>query len=129
MTRDERDRQLLQFFAVNHAPVLRLGDGMTGKAAASGETVRMKTDENETPFGKANAPFEPPPFFCMPMRLHDRLSGVLNLSKQGSGPSFTKVGFAVLTDAAGSYGFRSGQYPEDHRGERRDTLAAARPRS
>lgn len=62
---------------------VNLGEGISGKVAQLGEPVLVENIETDSRFAKANDPkYGGGSFICMPIRIGDRIIGVINLSKK-----------------------------------------------
>jgi signal transduction histidine kinase/CheY-like chemotaxis protein/HAMP domain-containing protein len=62
---------------------VRLGEGIAGKVAADGEAILVEDIESDPRFGRRNAPqYGSGAFICMPIRVADRIIGVINLAKK-----------------------------------------------
>ncbi len=86
----DRDRQTLKVVAarglsaeVLGGPEVRVGEGIAGKAVQLGEPVLVEDIESDPRFGKTNDPkYGGGSFICMPLRISDRIIGVVNLAKK-----------------------------------------------
>ncbi|MGH7389268.1 MAG: ATP-binding protein [Candidatus Rokuibacteriota bacterium] len=95
----DRDRQTLKVVvarglpdAVLGGPEVRVGEGVAGKAVQLGEPVLVEDIESDARFAKVNDPkYGGGSFICMPLRVADRIIGVVNLAKKESAgaPSLT----------------------------------------
>ena len=74
----------------NRAVELKVGEGVAGKVAQMGEPVLVEDIEKDPRFAKPNDPkYGGGSFICMPLRIGDRMVGVINLAKKehaGNGP-------------------------------------------
>src|SRR3989304_2851751 len=62
---------------------VRLGEGVAGKVAELGDAVIVDDIEKDARFGKVNDPkYGTGSFICMPVRVGDRVIGVINLAKK-----------------------------------------------
>jgi signal transduction histidine kinase/CheY-like chemotaxis protein len=62
---------------------VRLGEGVAGKVAELGEPVIVEDIERDARFAKVNDPkYGTGSFICMPVRVGDRVIGVINLAKK-----------------------------------------------
>lgn len=62
---------------------VRLGEGVAGKVAQLGDAVIVDDIEKDTRFARANDPkYGSGSFICMPVRVGDRVIGVINLAKK-----------------------------------------------
>ena len=62
---------------------LRLGEGIAGKVAELGDAVIVEDIEKDPRFARANNPkYGSGSFICMPVRVGDRVIGVINLAKK-----------------------------------------------
>ena len=106
----DRDRQTLKVVAarghsteVLGGPEVRVGEGVSGKAVQLGEPVLVENIETDPRFGKPNDPkYGGGSFICMPLRVADRIIGVVNLAmKQSVGgisttPPFSRTDLQFL---------------------------------
>src|SRR5207245_2730127 len=99
----DRDRQTLKVVAarghsteVLGGPEVRVGEGVSGKAVQLGEPVLVEDIETDPRFGKPNDPkYGGGSFICMPLRVADRIIGVVNLAmKQSVGGTSTAPPFS-----------------------------------
>ena len=99
----DRDRQTLKVVAarghsteVLGGPEVRVGEGVSGKAVQLGEPVLVENIETDPRFGKPNDPkYGGGSFICMPLRVADRIIGVVNLAmKQSVGGTSTAPPFS-----------------------------------
>src|SRR5439155_1386254 len=74
----------------------RRGEGLSGKAVQLGEPVLVEDIETDPRFGKPNDPkYGGGSFICMPLRVADRIIGVVNLAmKQSVGGTSTAPPFS-----------------------------------
>jgi len=76
---------------------VRLGEGIAGKVAQTGEALLVEDVEQNPVFIKSNDPkYETPSFICMPLRTREQVIGVLNLSKKGDQKAFSKSDLKYL---------------------------------
>jgi signal transduction histidine kinase/CheY-like chemotaxis protein/HAMP domain-containing protein len=62
---------------------VKVGEGIAGKVAAEGEPILVEDIETDSRFGRQNAPqYGSGAFICMPIRVADRIIGVINLAKK-----------------------------------------------
>src|SRR6266511_3401055 len=62
---------------------VRLGEGVAGKVAALGDAVIVDDIEKDARFARTNDPrYGTGSFICMPVRVGDRVIGVINLAKK-----------------------------------------------
>jgi signal transduction histidine kinase len=75
------------------APVeVKVGEGVAGKVVEMGEAVVVEDIEKDPRFGQANDPrYGGGSFICMPLRVAERIVGVVNLSKKEVAPGTTGV--------------------------------------
>jgi signal transduction histidine kinase/CheY-like chemotaxis protein len=95
----DRERQVLKVVVARGLPEgvlgaaeLRVGEGIAGKAVQLGEPVLVEDIESDPRFAKINDPkYGGGSFICMPLRVADRMIGVVNLAKKesASGMSLT----------------------------------------
>jgi CheY-like chemotaxis protein/signal transduction histidine kinase len=76
---------------------VRMGEGISGKVAQTGKALLMQDIEQDPVFRKSNDPkYESPSFICMPLRTHEKVVGVLNLSRKGDQKAFSKSDLKYL---------------------------------
>jgi signal transduction histidine kinase/CheY-like chemotaxis protein len=76
---------------------IRLGEGIAGKVAQTGEPMLVEDVERNGRFNKANDPkYGASSFISMPLRAQDRIIGVLNLSKKGDQKAFSESDLKFL---------------------------------
>ena len=106
----DRDRQTLRVVAARgHAtevlggPEVRVGEGVSGKAVQLGEPVLVEDIESDPRFAKPNDPkYDGGSFICMPLRVADRIIGVVNLAMKeaiagpGTAPPFSRTDLQFL---------------------------------
>ncbi len=62
---------------------VNLGEGIAGKVAVEGEPILVEDIETDPRFGRESAPqYGSGAFICMPIRVADRIIGVINLAKK-----------------------------------------------
>jgi signal transduction histidine kinase/CheY-like chemotaxis protein len=91
----DRERQTLRVVVARGLPdevlgraEVRVGEGIAGKAVQIGEPVLVENIEADPRFGKPNDPkYGSGSFICMPLRVSDRVIGVVNLAKKETGGS------------------------------------------
>ena len=90
----DHDRKLLRVVAarglpegvVGHAEVA-VGEGVAGKVVQIGEPILVEDISADPRFGKANEPkYGSGAFMCLPVRVDDRIIGVVNLAKAAAAP-------------------------------------------
>ena len=92
--------------AVVVGTIVRVGEGIAGKVAQTGEPVLVEDVEHDARFGKVNDPkYDTPSFICLPLRAQDRIIGVLNLSKKSGQKSFGELDLKFLSTLLGHIGF------------------------
>jgi signal transduction histidine kinase len=85
---------------------VRVGEGIAGKVLQTGEPVLVEDVEHDQRFTKINDPkYDTSSFICMPLRAHDRIIGVLNLSKKSGQKSFSELDSKFLSTLLGHIGF------------------------
>jgi signal transduction histidine kinase/HAMP domain-containing protein len=95
----DRDRQTLRIAVgrglqeTGRGPVeVKVGEGIAGKVVEMGEAVVVEDIEKDPRFGQANDPrYGGGSFICMPLRVAERIVGVVNLSKKEVAPGTTGV--------------------------------------
>jgi len=76
---------------------VRMGEGVSGKVAQTGEALLVQDIEQDPVFRKSNDPkYETPSFICMPIQAREELVGVLNLSRKGDQKPFSKSDLKYL---------------------------------
>src|SRR5712691_1168451 len=86
----DRDRRVLRLAAsrgipedVAAAAEVKVGDGIAGKVVEMGEPVLVDDIEADPRFKQPNAPqYGSGSFICMPIRVGDRVVGVINMAKR-----------------------------------------------
>lgn len=92
--------------AVVVSTTVRVGEGIAGKVAQTGEPVLVEDVEQDARFGKANDPkYATSSFICLPLRAQDRIIGVLNLSKKSGQTAFGALDLKFLSTLLGHIGF------------------------
>lgn len=85
---------------------VRVGEGIAGKVVQTGEPVLVADVEHDERFSKINDPkYDTSSFICMPLRAHERIIGVLNLSKKSGQRSFNELDMKFLSTLLGHIGF------------------------
>jgi two-component system NtrC family sensor kinase len=85
---------------------VRVGEGIAGKVALTGEPVLVDDVERDARFSKVNDPkYASASFICMPLRAHDRIIGVLNLAQKGDHKNFSASDMKFLSTLLGYIGF------------------------
>jgi len=103
MLPDEKSRSLsiaaavgLEKSIVNTTSV-RMGEGISGKVAQSGEGLLVKDVEQDPVFRKSNdRKYETPSFICLPLQTHEQVIGVLNLSRKRDLKAFSQSDLKYL---------------------------------
>jgi signal transduction histidine kinase/ActR/RegA family two-component response regulator len=86
--------------------IIRLGEGIAGKVAESGELMLVEDMEQDSRFQKSNDPkYGSPSFICMPLRAQWRVMGVLSLAKKRGEKVFSESEVKFLTSLLGHIGF------------------------
>jgi signal transduction histidine kinase/HAMP domain-containing protein len=74
---------------------VKVGEGIAGRVVQMGEAVLVEDIEKDPRFAKANDPkYGSGSFICMPLRVGDRIVGVVNLAKKESPPGVPPQTFA-----------------------------------
>jgi signal transduction histidine kinase len=74
---------------------VKVGEGIAGRVVQMGEAVLVEDIEKDPRFAKANDPkYGGGSFICMPLRVGDRIVGVVNLAKKESPPGVPPQTFA-----------------------------------
>ena len=89
----DRDRQVLKIAVsrglqdrVREGAEVKVGDGIAGRVVALGEPVLVEDIETDPRFGRPNDPrYGSGSFICMPLRVGDRIVGVVNLARKEIG--------------------------------------------
>jgi len=95
----DRDRQTLRVAVgrglpeAGRGPVeVKVGEGVAGKVVEMGEAVVVEDIEKDPRFGQVNDPrYGGKSFICMPLRVSERIVGVVNLSKKEVAPGTSGV--------------------------------------
>jgi signal transduction histidine kinase/CheY-like chemotaxis protein len=85
----DHERQVLRVVAARGLPAsvvgsaeVRIGEGIAGKVVQIGEPVLVEDIAADPRFGKPNEPrYGSGAFMCLPVRVEDRIIGVVNLAK------------------------------------------------
>ena len=92
--------------AVVAGTTIRLGEGIAGKVAQTGEPVLVEDVEHDERFNKINDPkYDTSSFISMPLRAQDRIIGVLNLSRKSDQKAFSELDAKFLSTLLGHIGF------------------------
>jgi two-component system NtrC family sensor kinase len=92
--------------AVVVGTTVRVGEGIAGKVAQTGEPVLVEDVEHDKRFGKVNDPtYDTSSCICLPLRAQDRIIGVLNLSQKSGQKSFDELDLQFLSTLLGHIGF------------------------
>jgi two-component system NtrC family sensor kinase len=92
--------------AVVVGTTIRVGEGIAGKVAQTGEPVLVEDVEHDERFNKVNDPkYDTSSFISMPLRAQERIIGVLNLSKKSDQKSFSALDAKFLSTLLGHIGF------------------------
>src|SRR5262249_57501134 len=71
---------------------VKVGEGIAGKVVQMGEAVVVEDIEKDPRFAQANDPrYGGGSFICMPLRVAERIVGVVNLAKKEVAPGTTGV--------------------------------------
>ena len=74
---------------------VKVGEGIAGRVVQLGEAVLVEDIEKDPRFTRANDPkYGGGSFICMPLRVGDRIVGVVNLAKKESAPGAPPQSFA-----------------------------------
>ncbi|MBM3227050.1 MAG: GAF domain-containing protein [Candidatus Tectomicrobia bacterium] len=85
---------------------MRVGEGIAGRVAQTGEPVLIEDVAQDTRFGRmADPQSEASSLICMPLRAQDRIIGVLNLSKTSGQKAFGGLDMKFLSTLLGHIGF------------------------
>jgi two-component system NtrC family sensor kinase len=94
----DRERQTLRIAVGRGLPdtgglvEVKVGEGVAGKVVEMGEAVVVEDIEKDPRFGQQNDPrYGGKSFICMPLRVSERIVGVVNLSKKEVAPGSTGV--------------------------------------
>jgi signal transduction histidine kinase len=90
----DHERQVLRVVAARGLPEdvigsaeVRVGEGIAGKVVQLGEPVLVEDITTDPRFGKPNEPkYGSGAFMCLPVRVEDRIIGVVNLAKSAAAP-------------------------------------------
>jgi two-component system NtrC family sensor kinase len=92
--------------AVVAGTIIRLGEGIAGKVAQTGEPVLVEDVEHDERFNKVNDPkYDTSSFISMPLRAQERIIGVLNLSRKSDQKAFSELDAKFLSTLLGHIGF------------------------
>ena len=103
----DHERQLLRVVAARGLPEdvvgraeVRVGEGIAGKVVQIGEPVLVEDISADPRFGKPNQPkYGSGAFMCLPVRVEDRIIGVVNLAKSAAAapsPAFSPTDLQFL---------------------------------
>jgi signal transduction histidine kinase len=85
---------------------IRVGEGIAGKVAQTGEPMLVEDLEHDARIQKVNDPkYDASSFICMPLRARGRITGVLNLSKKSGQRAFSEFDLKFLSTLLGHIGF------------------------
>jgi len=95
----DRERQTLRVAVGRGLPEpgrgpveVKVGEGIAGRVVEMGEAVVVEDIEKDPRFGKTNDPrYGGGSFICMPLRVAERIVGVVNLAKKDIAPGTTGV--------------------------------------
>jgi signal transduction histidine kinase/CheY-like chemotaxis protein len=77
--------------------VAEMGRGIAGTVAADGETVLVEDIEHDPRFSRANDPrYGNGSFICMPLKVEERVIGVINLARKGNHGCFEEADVKFL---------------------------------
>ena len=103
----DHERQVLRVVAARGLPEgivgsaeVRVGEGIAGKVVQIGEPVLVEDISADPRFGKPNEPkYGSGAFMCLPVRVEDRIIGVVNLAKSAAAapsPAFSPTDLLFL---------------------------------
>jgi signal transduction histidine kinase len=103
----DHERQMLRVVAARGLPddvvgsaEVRVGEGIAGKVVQIGEAVLVEDIAADPRFGKPNEPkYGSGAFMCLPVRVEDRIIGVVNLAKSAAAapsPAFSATDLQFL---------------------------------
>ncbi len=103
----DHERQVLRVVAARGLPddvvgraEVRVGEGIAGKVVQLGEAVLVEDISADPRFGKPNEPkYGSGAFMCLPVRVEDRIIGVVNLAKAAAAapsPAFSPTDLQFL---------------------------------
>jgi signal transduction histidine kinase len=103
----DHERQVLRVVAARGLPEdvigsaeVRVGEGIAGKVVQLGEPVLVEDIATDPRFGKPNEPkYGSGAFMCLPVRVEDRIIGVVNLAKSAAAapsPAFSPTDLQFL---------------------------------
>jgi signal transduction histidine kinase len=103
----DHERQVLRVVAARGLPddvvgraEVRVGEGIAGKVVQIGEPVLVEDIAADPRFGKPNQPkYGSGAFMCLPVRVEDRIIGVVNLAKSAAAapsPAFSPTDLQFL---------------------------------
>ena len=75
---------------------VRIGEGISGSVAARGISVMVRNIEDEVPSWKNRSVYKTKSFIAIPLKLEDRVIGVVNVSDKISGGSFSDQDMELL---------------------------------
>ncbi|HEX2436782.1 MAG TPA: GAF domain-containing protein [Methylomirabilota bacterium] len=103
----DHERQVLRVVAARGLPddvidraEVRVGEGIAGKVVQLGEAVLVEDISTDPRFARPNAPqYGSGAFMCLPVRVEDRIIGVVNLAKSAASapsPAFSPTDLQFL---------------------------------
>jgi signal transduction histidine kinase len=89
---------------VEEIPPAKIGEGIAGKVAASGEPLLIKNIEKDERFHKKSdkSQYKNKSLLCVPLKVRGRVIGVINVNNKKDGTPFTDSDKELLTILAGS---------------------------
>ena len=79
---------------------VRIGEGISGSIAARGISVMVRDIEDEVPSWKNRSVYKTKSFIAIPLKLEDRVIGVINVSDKVNGGSFSDHDMEILQSFA-----------------------------
>ena len=79
---------------------VRIGEGISGSIAARGVSVMVRDIEDEVPSWKNRPVYKTKSFMAIPLKLEDRVIGVINVSDKADGGSFSDHDMELLQSFA-----------------------------
>ncbi len=75
---------------------IKMGQGITGRTAQKGEPMVIEDIDKELPWRKSQRAYKTPSFISAPLKLYDRVIGVINLADKSGEGLFTSQDLFVL---------------------------------
>jgi len=88
---------------VEQLPPAKVGEGIAGRVAASGQPLLIKNIESDRRFKKKSGQqYKNSSLLCVPLKVKGRVMGVINVNNKRDGTSFTEPDLELLSILAGA---------------------------